>query len=272
MNGILYYPSRSCDVHMGGMDFQCHECHETRNHKIAGRSISLPVAEGSRSCEDCHSAQPHKPVQKGKGGRKLLLPHLNRHTEHLHCQTCHSPVYAKCRPTKTWWDWSKAGDKKRKPEKDEYGMDDYFWKKGEFEWKESVKPTYLWYNGKVKRYGVGDPISWIRPATSISQPWATKATPSFSAAGSRNCPWARRPKPAKPNDADLSQASRGGRAARPAPRGPRPMMGLDLRFDSVDGVDEVDGVDFRRPSFRPMNAAERQRHMAWGFNPRLFLV
>ena len=22
MNGILYYPSRDCDVHMGGMDFQ----------------------------------------------------------------------------------------------------------------------------------------------------------------------------------------------------------------------------------------------------------
>jgi hypothetical protein len=35
---------------MGGLGFQCHDCHKTRNHKISGRSIALPVAEGSRSC------------------------------------------------------------------------------------------------------------------------------------------------------------------------------------------------------------------------------
>ena len=160
MNGILYYPSRNCDVHMGGMDFQCHECHKTRNHKISGRSISLPVAEGSRSCEDCHTHSPHKfHAGKGHEGHNLLNHHLNRHTEHVACQTCHSPVYSKCKPTKTWWDWSKAGDKKRKPKKDKYGMPDYSWKKGEFKWKESVKPAYHWYNGKVKRYLLGDKIN-----------------------------------------------------------------------------------------------------------------
>jgi octaheme c-type cytochrome (tetrathionate reductase family) len=170
MNGILYYPSRNCDVHMGGMDFQCHECHKTRNHKISGRSLSVPVAEGSRSCEDCHSAQPHNRVEKEGGGRDLLVHHLNRHTEHLHCQTCHSPVFAKCRPTKTWWDWSKAGDKKRKVNKDKYGMPDYSWKKGEFRWKESVKPEYLWYNGKVKRHLWGDPIAPEGRVTRITEP------------------------------------------------------------------------------------------------------
>ena len=159
MNGILYYPSRNCDVHMGGMDFQCHECHKTRNHKISGRSLSLPVAEGSRSCEDCHTKSPHKfHAGEGHEGHNILNHHLNRHTEHISCMTCHSPVYAKCRPTKTWWDWSKAGDKKRKPQKDKYGMPDYSWMKGEFIWKESAKPTYLWYNGNVKRSIVGDKI------------------------------------------------------------------------------------------------------------------
>jgi len=160
MNGILYYPSRNCDVHMGGMDFQCHECHKTRNHKISGRSLSLPVAEGSRSCEDCHTNQPHKyHTGEGHEGHNLLNHHLNKHTEHLYCQTCHSPVYAKCKPTKTWWDWSKAGDKSRKVEKDKYGMPDYSWKKGEFVWKESAKPEYLWYNGEVKRVLLGDKIN-----------------------------------------------------------------------------------------------------------------
>ena len=37
-------------------------------------------------------------------------------------------------------------------------MPDYSWKKGEFIWKESVKPEYLWYNGKVKRHILGDKI------------------------------------------------------------------------------------------------------------------
>jgi hypothetical protein len=37
----LLQPERNCDVHMGGYDFQCTECHRTRNHKIAGRSSSV---------------------------------------------------------------------------------------------------------------------------------------------------------------------------------------------------------------------------------------
>jgi len=160
MNSVLYYPSRSCDVHMGGMDFQCQDCHKTRNHKIPGRSLSLPVAEGSRSCEDCHTAQPHKyHAGEGHENHNLLNHHLNKHTDHLHCLTCHSPVYSKCKPSKSWWDWSKAGDKQRKVEKDKYGMPDYNWQKGEFRWVESAKPAYRWYNGKVKRYLVGDTIN-----------------------------------------------------------------------------------------------------------------
>jgi octaheme c-type cytochrome (tetrathionate reductase family) len=170
MNGILYYPTRDCDVHMGGMDFQCHECHKTRNHKIPGRSLSLPVAEGSRSCEDCHTSQPHKyHAGEGHEGHDLLNHHLNRHTEHLYCQTCHSPVYSKCKATKTWWDWSTAGDKNRKPKKDQYGMPDYSWMKGDFVWKESVKPEYLWYNGQVKRHLIGDKIN-TEGVTKITEP------------------------------------------------------------------------------------------------------
>ncbi len=153
MNSILYYPSRNCDVHMGGMDFQCRECHKTREHKIPGRSLSDPVVEGVVTCESCHTAQPHQDPED------LLTHHLNRHVEHLACTTCHSPLYAKCKPTKVYWDWSKAGDKKRKPKKDKYGMPTYSWKKGEFVWKESAKPEYHWYNGTVRRYVLGDKIN-----------------------------------------------------------------------------------------------------------------
>ena len=152
MSSVLYTPERSCDVHMGGYDFQCAECHLTRNHKIYGRSTSVPVAEGSRSCEICHTKAPHY-------GETLLDHHLNKHCDTLSCNTCHSPVYSKCNPTKQYWDWSKAGDKSRKPKTGKYGMPDYSWKKGEFRWEESGKPTYAWYNGYVERYFIGDTIN-----------------------------------------------------------------------------------------------------------------
>ncbi len=152
MSGVLRWPDRNCDIHMGGYDFACSDCHRTQNHKIPGRSTSLPVAEGSRSCEDCHSQKPHY-------GDTMLDYHLNKHTDTVACNTCHSPVYSKCVATKTWWDWSEAGDKERKPVKDKYGMPDYNWQKGTFEWKESKKPSYAWYNGYMERLLIGDKIS-----------------------------------------------------------------------------------------------------------------
>lgn len=152
MSSVLRWPDRNCDVHMGGYDFDCSECHKTVNHKIRGRSTSLPVAEGSRSCEDCHSTKPHY-------GDALMDYHLNKHCETVACNTCHTPVFSKCIPTKTWWDWSEAGDKKREVGKDKYGMPDYSWKKGEFQWKESNKPSYAWYNGFMQRLLMGDTIN-----------------------------------------------------------------------------------------------------------------
>ena len=152
MSEVLRYPDRNCDVHMGGYNFACADCHEAVNHKIKGRSTSLPVAEGSRSCEDCHSDKPHY-------GNSMLDHHLNKHTDTVACNTCHSPVFSKCKPTKTWWDWSTAGDKAREVGKDKYGMPDYNWMKGEFEWKESNKPVYAWYDGYMERLLLGDPVN-----------------------------------------------------------------------------------------------------------------
>jgi octaheme c-type cytochrome (tetrathionate reductase family) len=163
MSRQLLDPERSCDIHMGGYDFQCSECHRTRNHKIAGRSTSVPVTEGGFSCEDCHGKQPHS-------CDSLLDAHLNKHSETIACNTCHSPVYAKCKPTVVSWDWSKAGDKNRKPQKDKYGMDDYNWMKGEFVWKESAKPVYTWYNGSMNRVLLGDKVDIDAPYINITEP------------------------------------------------------------------------------------------------------
>jgi len=152
MSETLNWPDRDCDVHMGGYDFQCTECHETRNHKIAGRSTSVCVTEGSHACEDCHTASPHY-------GDTLLDHHLNEHCATIACNTCHSPVYAKCAPTKVWWDWSTAGDTERRIKNDKYGKPDYEWKKGSFGWRESAKPEHAWFNGYTRRLLLGDPIN-----------------------------------------------------------------------------------------------------------------
>ncbi len=172
MNTNLEEPKGTCDVHMGvdgkGMDFKCQDCHKTRNHMISGRSISVPAAEGDLSCEYCHTDRPHTDAN-------LLDYHLNKHTEAVACQTCHIPIYSKCRPTKVYWDWSTAGED-RKPKKDKYGKPDYNKKKGSFKWKESAKPEYYWYNGTVKRHLLGDRINeagvteLTKPVGSINDP------------------------------------------------------------------------------------------------------
>jgi len=172
MSAALAHPSREHDVHMGdkggGMNFRCQDCHKTRNHMISGRSISVAPSEGDMSCEYCHTDQPHM-------GRQLINHHLNRHTKHVACQTCHIPIYSKQNPTKVYWDWSQAG-RDIKPGKDKYGMPTYNKKKGAFRWKEAAKPSYLWYNGTVKRYLLGDRIDpdkvteLTRPVGDIKDP------------------------------------------------------------------------------------------------------
>ncbi len=151
LNSALYWPSRDCDVHMGGYGFDCIDCHKTKDHKISGKSMSSPVVEGSFGCESCHSKSPHYK-------NPSLDYHLNKHCDTVDCNTCHSPVYSKCVPTKVWWDWSTAGDKNKKVVKGEYGKPIYHFKKGNFRWKKSVKPVYTWYNGYVKRMFFGDKI------------------------------------------------------------------------------------------------------------------
>jgi len=156
LNANLLNPSSNCDVHMGvdreGMDFRCQDCHKTRNHMISGRSISVPAVEGDLSCEYCHTDKPH--IKDAN----LTSYHLNKHSEHVACQTCHIPVFAKCNPTKMEWDWSTAGQD-IDPPKDKYGKPTYNKKKGSFKWKEAAKPEYLWYNGTVERYLLGDRIN-----------------------------------------------------------------------------------------------------------------
>lgn len=173
MSSILEKPDKQHDVHMGvsggGLNFKCQDCHKTRNHMISGRSISVPAVEGDLSCEYCHTDKPHV-------GRELIDHHLNKHTRHVACQTCHIPLYSKGSPTKIFWDWSTAGQN-CEITKDKYGKPNYAKKKGNFQWKEAVKPTYFWYNGTVKRYLLGDRVDEHGP-TDLTQPMGSINDPA----------------------------------------------------------------------------------------------
>ncbi len=158
----LIFPTEQLDVHMGKLDMQCTACHTTKNHQILGRIIAdnytVNPAE-QVACTQCHAGAPH-PDER-----------LNKHTATLACQTCHIPAMAVKDPTKTYWDWSTAGQDI--PE-DHYT---YLKIKGSFVYEKNFKPTYLWFNGNLSyRYLLGDKINAAqptyidKPAGSISDP------------------------------------------------------------------------------------------------------
>jgi octaheme c-type cytochrome (tetrathionate reductase family) len=148
----LYWPSASVDVHMGEHDFECIDCHQTEDHDVSGRSISVSVDNQNQIyCTNCHSATLHEDQR------------LNAHTDTVACQTCHIPQFALEDPTKMEWDWSAAGQ--------DIGDDPhtYLKIKGSFVYESNVQPEYMWYNGTADRYILGDIID-PQGVTAINQP------------------------------------------------------------------------------------------------------
>jgi octaheme c-type cytochrome (tetrathionate reductase family) len=168
MDSSLMKPNKELDVHMGidAKNFDCIRCHSTVLHQVAGRTYSTPAATVRKSlveddtiakitCESCHTSTPHKAGAKP-----------NDHTDKVACQSCHIPEFARVNPTKMWWDWSKAGDKKDgKPYAKKGDMDKpiYDSKKGEFVWEKNVAPEYYWYNGSIDAITAKDMIDPGQP-------------------------------------------------------------------------------------------------------------
>ena len=141
MDESLYFPSETIDVHMGRYDFLCTDCHQTTEHQIKGRALSVSVNDVNQvACEDCHSPDLHKDER------------IDRHVTHVACQSCHIPEGAVREATKMHWDWSTAGqDLAEDPHT-------YLKIKGSFVYERGFTPTYLWYNGTADRYLLGDVI------------------------------------------------------------------------------------------------------------------
>ncbi len=151
MDDMLYEPTEELDVHMGGLDFQCTECHTTEKHVISGASHGS-IARGSNhfECTDCHDGKIHR------------LGIIEKHKASLACETCHIPEFGRGLPTKVYWNWETAGQD-IKPKVDEYGKKDYMKKKGSFKWAKNVVPVYTWYNGTADYQLIGDKITKTDP-------------------------------------------------------------------------------------------------------------
>jgi hypothetical protein len=126
---------------MGSLNFQCVDCHQTENHEISGRSMSVSVDSINQVyCTDCHNQTPHEDNR------------INAHVDTVACQTCHIPSGALRDPTKMEWDWSTAGQDL--PE----DLHTYLRIKGSFIYESNFIPEYAWYNGTNDRYLLGDTI------------------------------------------------------------------------------------------------------------------
>lgn len=181
LDSSLIEPPFELDVHMSpeGANMTCSSCHYAGSHQITGSRYKghpkdthgkdLPETDFfPTTCESCHDVAPH---DDGK---------LNDHVDKVACQACHIPAFARLRPTKLSWDWSKAGDKQRKVEKATVNgveVDVYHFKKGEFTWQANVQPVYRWYNGNNPMMVMGEVID-PGQAVYINQPQGSADDPN----------------------------------------------------------------------------------------------
>lgn len=153
----LISTTREYDVHMGtdGGNLACTACHGANhdpvsgdyNHGIAGMSLHS-VNEGEmKKCNDCHGKVEN--IHAGTSVEPMLVEGWH---DNLACQVCHIPAIARKISTKVEWYWSDAGQNIDPiPVDPETGRPTYDKKKGTFVWKNNVRPTLRYANGKWNR-------------------------------------------------------------------------------------------------------------------------
>jgi octaheme c-type cytochrome (tetrathionate reductase family) len=175
--------TREYDVHMGVDNkvggYTCTDCHGVK--KVDGELVShgiggMPyhsVDEGAlKTCEDCHGSAAT--VHAGTSAQTMVNAHPA-----LACQACHIPAIARDKATKVEWYWESAGDKDAEiPIDPDTGEKLYDWMKGTFVWKNNVRPTLRYSDGKWNKalIGVNDVFPKTGPAQ-LAYPTADRFTP-----------------------------------------------------------------------------------------------
>jgi len=146
LDPTLLTASKELDVHMGGLKFECIDCHKSTKHEIHGASNGSLISNSNHiSCTNCHSQEK---IHKNNT--------INKHMSAVACETCHIPEFSRGMATKVNWDWSTAGQ--REDEKYPDGSEKYKKMKGDFTWGKNVVPTYAWHDGGADFYLQGDKI------------------------------------------------------------------------------------------------------------------
>ena len=147
LDETLYFPPSNVDIHMGEHDFMCTDCHQTENHNIMGRSISVSLdTENQTYCTDCHTEDLHEDDR------------INAHVDSVACQTCHIPNAATRDATKMYWDWSTAGS-----DEIEESVHTYLKIKGSFVYEDNFTPVLS--DGTTVE--LQNDISWETPSIQV---------------------------------------------------------------------------------------------------------
>lgn len=180
----LVATTREYDVHMGtdGANLVCVDCHSANhdpktgeyNHGNAGMALHS-VHEGEmRQCADCHGQRTA--IHAGTSMEDMMAQGWH---DRLACQVCHIPSIARKISTKMEWYWADAGQDITPPIDPATGRATYDKKKGSFVWKNNVRPTLRYSNGKWERkvINVSDqydevPIQLATPMGGYSDPEA----------------------------------------------------------------------------------------------------
>ncbi len=173
--------TREYDVHMGkdGGNMECIACHQVMkdaddkvlSHGIGGMPIHSIDDGDLKSCVDCHgnSASIHNGL--------TVQPITDRHTT-LACQVCHIPAIARNQSTKVEWYWSDAGkDIDPIPVDPETGRETYDKKKGTFVWRNNVRPSLLYFDGKWDRMMINTNDQYSEVPVVLARPTADYTTP-----------------------------------------------------------------------------------------------
>jgi octaheme c-type cytochrome (tetrathionate reductase family) len=172
LSSALVMPDIHTDVHMSpeGANMVCTDCHLSESHAWAGSRYDMQATDAVgrdipnqrrqvATCESCHDTNPHPAT--------LVGYKLNDHVDVVACQTCHIPAMAKGGvATKTWWDWSTAGQfRDGQPyhesdfvQSDGQHLHTYMSTKGDFLWEEEMAPIYEWFDGTVTYASADDHI------------------------------------------------------------------------------------------------------------------
>ena len=179
---LLTDATRDDDVHMGAgskASFNCVACHESRKnsedelleHGMGGMAFHSTDEGVMKTCEDCHGDVAS--IHVGTSVTQVT----DSHTQ-LACQVCHIPTIARITSTKTEWYWSDAGqDISPIPTDPVTGRPTYDKKKGTFVWKNNVRPTLLYSDGKWNRKMIGTNESFTTTPVDLGSPSADYTTP-----------------------------------------------------------------------------------------------